>query len=249
MTMPNSKEANMKIASTSYAPYSPYTLSQNSLLQNTLNPNTPSPARAGRSAYDRAKRMLDLVLTSAALPPLAPFLLLIALAVKLEEPSSPALYTQTRLGKDGKPFRIYKFRSMVGDAEKQLERIKHLNEMEGAVFKIKNDPRITRVGRFLRKTSLDELPQLFNVVRGDMSLVGPRPPLPEEVERYSGYELLRLQVKPGCTGLWQVSGRNRLHFTEMVEMDLDYIERRSVWLDIKLIARTVVVMFKAKDAY
>lgn len=130
-----------------------------------------------------------------------------------------------------------------------MERIKHLNEMEGAVFKIKNDPRITRVGRFLRKTSLDELPQLINVLRGEMSLVGPRPPLPEEVERYSSYDLLRLQVKPGCTGLWQVSGRNRLHFAEMVEMDLDYIERRSVWLDIKLIAKTVIVMFKAKDAY
>ncbi|MFB9278549.1 sugar transferase [Cohnella cellulosilytica] len=232
--MPNSKEANMEIASTSYASYTPYTLSQ---------------TRTARSAYDRVKRIVDLVLTSAALPLLAPFMLLIALAVKLEEPSSPALYTQTRLGKDGKPFRIYKFRSMIGGAEKQMDRIRHLNEVEGAMFKIKNDPRITRTGRFLRKTSLDELPQLFNVLRGDMSLVGPRPPLPEEVERYTGYDLLRLQVKPGCTGLWQVSGRNRLHFAEMVEMDLDYIERRSVWLDFKLILKTVVVMFKAKDAY
>ncbi len=232
--MPNTKEANIEIASTSYAPYAPYTLSQ---------------TRTGRSAYDRVKRIVDLVLTSAALPFLAPFMLLIALAVKLEKPSGPVLYAQTRLGKDGKPFRIYKFRSMIGDAEKQLDRIRHLNEVEGAMFKIKNDPRITRTGRFLRKTSLDELPQLFNVLRGDMSLVGPRPPLPEEVERYTGYDLLRLQVKPGCTGLWQVSGRNRLHFAEMVEMDLDYIERRSVWLDFKLIMRTVVVMLRAKDAY
>jgi Sugar transferases involved in lipopolysaccharide synthesis len=232
--MPNSKEADMEIASTSYAPYAPYAISRN------------GPDRA---AYDRVKRIVDLAFTSAALPLLSPFLLLIALAVKLEEPSSPALYVQTRLGKDGKPFRIYKFRSMVGDADKQLDRIRHLNEIEGAMFKIKDDPRITKLGRFLRKTSLDELPQLFNVMRGDMSLVGPRPPLPEEVQRYSGYDHLRLQVKPGCTGLWQVSGRNRLHFPEMVKMDLDYIERRSIWLDMKLIAKTVIVMLRSKDAY
>lgn len=232
--MPNSKEADMEIASTSYAPYAPYAISRN------------GPDRA---AYDRVKRIVDLAFTSAALPLLSPFLLLIALAVKLEEPSSSALYVQTRLGKDGKPFRIYKFRSMVGDADKQLDRIRHLNEIEGAMFKIKDDPRITKLGRFLRKTSLDELPQLFNVMRGDMSLVGPRPPLPEEVQRYSGYDHLRLQVKPGCTGLWQVSGRNRLHFPEMVKMDLDYIERRSIWLDMKLIAKTVIVMLRSKDAY
>ncbi len=200
----------------------------------------PSARLARKAAEINAstfKRLLDVVGAAGLLLVLAPVLILIAIAVKLES-KGPVLFRQKRYGVGREIFTLMKFRSMT------------VMETHGAFKQVSaGDNRITRVGAFLRRTSLDELPQLFNVVRGEMSLVGPRPPLPEEVERYSGYELLRLQVKPGCTGLWQVSGRNRLHFTEMVEMDLDYIERRSVWLDIKLIARTVVVMFKAKDAY
>ncbi len=144
---------------------------------------------------------------------------------------------------------MYKFRSMVSDAEKQLDELLERNEIEGAMFKMKNDPRITKVGKWIRKTSIDELPQLWNVIRGDMSLVGPRPALPREVQEYTSYERLRLKVTPGCTGLWQVSGRNALSFREMVELDLHYIERRSLLLDLKLILLTVRVMFGSSDAY
>ena len=144
---------------------------------------------------------------------------------------------------------MYKFRSMVSNAEDMLEDLLSKNEVEGAMFKMKEDPRITRIGRFIRKTSIDELPQFWNVLLGDMSLVGPRPPVPREVETYSSYDKLRLRVTPGCTGLWQVSGRNELNFHEMVELDLQYIKQRSIIFDIKIILLTVKVMFGSKDAY
>lgn len=144
---------------------------------------------------------------------------------------------------------MYKFRSMVSNAEELLEGLLKRNEISGAMFKMKKDPRITKVGKFIRKTSIDELPQLWNVIRGDMSLVGPRPPLPREVNEYTSYDKLRLKATPGCTGLWQISGRNELSFSEMVELDLRYINERSMLFDLKIILKTVKVLLGSKDAY
>jgi lipopolysaccharide/colanic/teichoic acid biosynthesis glycosyltransferase len=144
---------------------------------------------------------------------------------------------------------MYKFRSMVSNAEEKLKDLLAQNEIEGAMFKMKNDPRITKIGKFIRKTSIDELPQLINVLRGEMSLVGPRPPLVREVAEYTDYDKLRLTVKPGCTGLWQVSGRNELSFKEMVELDLKYIQNRSVLFDLRIIFKTFKVLLGAKDAF
>ncbi|WP_232058212.1 sugar transferase [Cohnella abietis] len=196
-----------------------------------------------------AKRLLDVSLAAFGMIFLLPVFLLVAVSIKLDDPKGKVFFQQTRVGKNGKTFKMYKFRSMVSNADQILNHILHLNEIDGAMFKIKDDPRITRVGRFIRRTSLDELPQFINVLKGDMSLVGPRPPLPREVETYTTYERQRLQVIPGCTGLWQVSGRNNIDFKAMVELDLKYINQRSIWFDIKLIFRTISVMFRTKDAY
>lgn len=144
---------------------------------------------------------------------------------------------------------MYKFRSMCSNAEEQLEELLDKNELKGAMFKIKEDPRITEFGKFIRRTSLDELPQLLNVIKGDMSLIGPRPPLQREVAEYTQYDMQRLLVKPGCSGLWQVSGRNDVHFDEMVDFDIDYIQKRGIRYDISLIVKTVKVMMKPDGAY
>lgn len=144
---------------------------------------------------------------------------------------------------------MYKFRSMVSNAEELLEELLDQNEISGAMFKMKEDPRITKFGKFIRKTSIDELPQLWNVIRGEMSLVGPRPALQREVSQYTNYDKLRLRVTPGCTGLWQVSGRNNLSFHEMLALDLEYIERRSLWLDVKVLFRTVKIIVFPNSAY
>jgi exopolysaccharide biosynthesis polyprenyl glycosylphosphotransferase len=201
------------------------------------------------SHHELAKRALDFILAFFGIVALLPVYLLVALAIKLEDPKGAVFFKQTRVGKHGKHFKMYKFRSMVSNADHLLNQVLHLNEIEGAMFKIKEDPRITRVGRFIRRTSLDELPQFVNVLKGDMSLVGPRPSLPREVAAYSSYDRLRLQVIPGCTGLWQVSGRNAVDFKTMVELDLKYISQRSIWFDIKLMFRTISVLFRSKDAY
>ena len=157
----------------------------------------------------------------------------------LDDPKGSPLFVQTRVGKDGKEFRFYKFRSMVVDAEKQLEDLMDQNEMDGPVFKIKDDPRITRVGKFIRRTSIDELPQLWNVLKGDMSIVGPRPPVPREVAQYTDYQRQRLNVTPGLTCYWQVQrDRNYCSFDEWVEMDIRYIRERSVGTDMKIIFKT-----------
>jgi exopolysaccharide biosynthesis polyprenyl glycosylphosphotransferase len=195
------------------------------------------------------KRLLDIGLAAIGIILLLPVYVAVALAIKVEDPKGSIFFYQQRVGKNGRIFRMYKFRSMVRNADHILHNLLHLNEVNGSMFKMKNDPRVTRVGRFIRRTSLDELPQFLNVLKGEMSLVGPRPPLPREVETYSAYDRLRLQVTPGCTGLWQVSGRNSVDFDAMVELDLEYIRKRSIWLDIKLIFRTVSVLFRAKDAY
>ena len=194
------------------------------------------------------KRAMDLLLASAGILLLSPLFALIALLIKLDS-RGPVLFRQKRIGKNGAPFMMYKFRSMVHDAEAQKKRLKKHNEMDGPVFKIKQDPRVTRVGAFLRKYSLDELPQLFNVVAGQMSLIGPRPPLPEEVAKYSDHHWRRLDVRPGMTGLWQVSGRNNLSFEEWIRLDIEYIERWSFGLELKILLKTIPVVLKGKGAY
>ena len=188
------------------------------------------------------KRVLDLVFSSLLLLGLAPFLILVAIAIKLES-SGPILYTSERIGKKGRVFSCFKFRTMVIDAEKRRAEIMHMNERDGVLFKVTNDPRVTRLGRFLRKYSLDELPQFLNVLRGDMSIVGPRPPIASEVMKYKLSHLRRLDVTPGITGLWQVEARQDPSFDSYVSLDVNYIEKWSIWLDIKIIVRTVGVVF------
>lgn len=202
-----------------------------------------------RNFFWISKRIQDVCFSLAGLVMLLPLLLLVALLIKMEDPKGAVIFAQTRIGKNGKAFKMYKFRSMVSDAEKMLGKLMDQNEVCGAMFKIKNDPRITRVGRFIRKTSLDELPQLVNVLKGDMSLVGPRPPLPREVNDYTSYDMLRLLVVPGCTGLWQISGRNHVGFREMVELDLEYIRNQSLIMDMVIMCKTVKVLFGADNAY
>ena len=160
----------------------------------------------------------------------------------------PVVFAQQRVGLNGRSFKIYKFRSMVVNAEALQERLADLNEMSGPVFKIANDPRVTAVGKFIRKTSIDELPQLLNVFIGDMSLVGPRPPLLQEVNLYNSKDRKRLAVRPGITCIWQVSGRNTVDFEEWMEMDADYVDRWSLWLDMEILAKTVPVVLWRKGA-
>ncbi len=194
------------------------------------------------------KRMLDLVLGLVLLLATLPLWPLIALAIKLDSPG-PVLHVQIRLGKNGRPFRFFKFRSMFRDAESRRAALLPNNEADGPVFKIRRDPRITRVGRILRRTSADELPQLVNVVLGDMSLVGPRPPLPHEVEQYRLSDRLRLAVKPGLTGLWQVNGRGQCSFDEWMEYDARYVRQISFWLDLSILVRTVWAVLSCRGAY
>ena len=189
--------------------------------------------------YEWNKRILDCVLSFIGLIILSPLFVIVAVLIKVSDRNGPVFFTQVRVGKDGKEFKIYKFRSMYSNAEEQLEQLLKYNEISGAMFKMKDDPRITKVGKVIRKTSIDELPQLLNVLKGEMSLVGPRPPLQREVANYTEYEKQRLLIKPGCTGLWQVSGRNTVNFKEMVEMDLTYIQNRSTLLDIIIMLKTV----------
>ena len=189
------------------------------------------------------RRAQDIVFSLLALILLAPLALVISLAIVLDSPGDGAIFQQRRVGRDGKLFWLYKFRTMCPDAEEQLNELLSQNQMDGPVFKIKDDPRITRVGRFLRKTSLDELPQLLNVLRGDMSIVGPRPALPREVELYSDYQRQRLYVTPGLSCYWQIAPhRNEMSFDEWVALDLKYIQERSFWVDWKIIFLTVRAM-------
>jgi exopolysaccharide biosynthesis polyprenyl glycosylphosphotransferase len=187
------------------------------------------------------KRVFDTVFSALTLVLLSPFLLAVAIAIKLDSPG-PVFYASERIGKKGIVFRCYKFRTMVRDADRRRAEILHMNERDGVLFKVSNDPRITRLGRFLRKYSIDELPQFFNVLRGDMSIVGPRPPLAGEVHKYDLGHLRRLDVTPGITGLWQVQGRQDPSFASYVSLDFTYIENWSIWLDFKIIMRTVGVV-------
>jgi exopolysaccharide biosynthesis polyprenyl glycosylphosphotransferase len=194
------------------------------------------------------KRTLDVVLSALALVALAPLLLATAVAIKLDS-SGPALFRQRRIGVNGREFRMLKFRSMYRDAEARLASLRALNEASGPVFKIKRDPRITRVGRFIRRTSIDELPQFWNVLRGEMSVVGPRPPLPSEADQYQRRHVRRLSVKPGITCTWQVSGRSSIGFDRWMELDLAYIDSWSLWQDVKILARTIPAVLTGRGAH
>ena len=193
------------------------------------------------------KRTLDLLLSAILLLIALPIVAAVALAIKATS-SGAVLFRQTRCGLNGRPFTLYKFRTMVENAEMRRAEVAHLNEMDGPVFKASNDPRITRFGRLLRKFSLDELPQFWNVLKGDMSLVGPRPPIPEEVARYERWQRRRLAMKPGLTCLWQISGRNQVDFDQWMRLDLAYIDNWSPWLDLKILARTVPVVLTGRGA-
>ncbi|RKD26443.1 multidrug MFS transporter [Lactiplantibacillus paraplantarum] len=202
-----------------------------------------------RYGYRFVKRVFDFVASLLGLIILSPLFLIIAIAIKAEDPKGSVFYSQTRLGRGETPFKMYKFRSMVSNADQLLEELLKNNEIDGAMFKMQDDPRVTKIGKFIRKYSIDELPQLLNVLQGSMSLVGPRPPLPREVEEYSDYDKQRLAVKPGCTGLWQATVRNSVGFDDMVKLDLTYISKRSVAFDVYILFKTVVIMFKPNGAY
>lgn len=196
--------------------------------------------------YWKKKRIFDIIVTGLLLIFLFLPMLIMALIIFLDDPHGSPFYRQIRIGRHEKPFYMYKFRSMFVDADKRKNELLSQNEMDGPVFKIKDDPRITRVGKFIRKCSIDELPQLFNVFLGNMSLVGPRPPLPEEVAEYSDYDKLRLLVTPGITCTWQIAPhRNDISYEKWIEMDLAYIENRTTWQDIKIILKTPIAMLKA----
>jgi len=194
------------------------------------------------------KRVLDVTLSGLGIVLSFPLACLIALVTKLDSPG-PVLFRQVRVGQGGNPFVFYKFRSMYIGAEGIKRDFLHLNEMDGPVFKLFNDPRITRVGRLLRKSSFDELPQLYNVLIGQMSLVGPRPPVPEEVRLYKPWQMRRLAVKPGITCLWQVSGRSCIGFDEWMRLDIQYIQNRSFLLDLKILAMTIPAVLSGRGAY
>ncbi len=205
--------------------------------------------RRDQALYLRCgKRALDFVGALVALVLSAPLLALTAILIKLESPG-PVLYKSTRIGRRGRPFTFVKLRSMVNGADQNRHHLSHLNEADGPVFKIINDPRVTRVGRFLRTTSIDEIPQFLNVLRGEMSLVGPRPPLPEEVAHYEPWQMRRLDVRPGITCLWQISGRSRIGFQEWMRLDLEYIKHQSLRLDFKILLRTVPAVISREGAY
>ena len=195
--------------------------------------------------YWRIRRLQDIVLSALALVVLWPFLLLVALIIVIDSPGASPIFSQIRVGRDGKEFKFYKFRSMIPNAEDKLDELLPENEMHGPVFKIRDDPRITRVGRILRKSSIDELPQLFNVLRGDMSIVGPRPGLPREVAQYDAYARQRLIVSPGLTCYWQIQpNRNQLSFDEWLELDIKYINERSFLTDWKIIFATFAAVIR-----
>ena len=208
-----------------------------------------NPAKVNeRPFYHVVKRLFDIVASACGLILLSPLFLFLVIKIRSED-GGPAFYSQERIGKNEKPFKMWKFRSMVVDADKMLDKLEDQNEIDGAMFKIKDDPRVTKIGHVIRKYSLDELPQLWNVLIGDMSLVGPRPPLPSEVAEYTDYDKQRLTVMPGCTGLWQVTKRNEADFDEMVWLDIVYINHSGAWEDLKLIVKTVLVMIHPNGAY
>lgn len=197
--------------------------------------------------YYFTKRFIDIICSIIGIILLSPLMLITSIAIKITS-KGPAIFTQERVGKNGRTFRMYKFRSMVVNAEDLLYKLKDENEMSGPMFKMKDDPRITSIGRFIRKTSIDELPQLFNVLKGEMSLVGPRPNLPCEVAKFNNWQKQKLLVKPGLTCYWQVMGRSDIGFEEWMRLDIKYIKERNILLDLKLIFKTFFVLFGDEHA-
>ncbi|HEX2998025.1 MAG TPA: sugar transferase [Anaerolineales bacterium] len=226
-----------------------------SILQIALAPQTdwvkqfdPRKRILTGKAYFLSKRIMDLFLVIVTLPFWLPLNGIIALVIRLTSPGAPVVFRQLRTGKGGRRFYMYKFRTMVPNAEELKAKYAHLNELQWPDFKITNDPRITRVGKFLRKTSLDEIPQLLNVLKGEMSLVGPRP-TSFGPETYKLWHTSRLDVMPGLTGLWQIIGRAQLEFDDRLRLDIAYIERASLWLDINILFRTVMAVFQSRGAH
>lgn len=234
-TLELDKEVSEDVDSKSYEVYRPVTLNQEKIDH--------------RYAYRISKRVMDVIGSTIGLVVLSPVFLIVALVIKISDPKGKVFYSQIRVGRNEKEFRMYKFRSMYADADERLEELMAQNEVEGPMFKMKNDPRVTPIGHFIRKYSIDELPQLWNVFQGSMSLVGPRPPLPREVVEYTDYARQRLLVKPGCTGWWQVNERNNTGFSGMLKRDIDYVERQTLWMDIKILFLTVKVVLFPNDAY
>lgn len=218
-----------------YDVYQPLILDQNKINQ--------------RYGYRITKRIIDFIGSFVGLLVLLPLFLVIAIIIKISDSKGPVFYSQIRVGRNEKCFRMYKFRSMYTDADERLEELLEQNEVEGPMFKMKDDPRVTPVGKFIRKYSIDELPQLWNVLLGNMSLVGPRPPLEREVAEYTEYAKQRLLVKPGCTGWWQVNERNNTGFTGMLSRDIEYVQRQTMLFDIKIVFMTVKVILSPNDAY
>lgn len=211
---------------------------ENDVLETAVNYDTQKKS----VFFQIIKRVIDIFCSLFGLIILSPVFLVVAFLIKKENKKGSVFFSQQRVGKNGGLFTMYKFRSMCPDAEDKLSDLIELNEIEGAMFKMKDDPRVTKIGKLIRRTSIDELPQLLNVLKGEMSLVGPRPPLLREVAEYTKYDMQRLLVKPGCTGLWQISGRNNIGFKEMVELDLHYIKNQSLTQDIVILLKTVTVV-------
>lgn len=201
-----------------------------------------------RVLYHLVKRIFDFIGATCGLIILSPLMLIIAFLIKKED-HGPIFYKQVRVGKYGKSFKMYKFRSMSVNADQLLNKLKDKNDVEGPMFKMKDDPRVTKIGHFIRKHSLDELPQFLNVIKGDMSLVGPRPPIPSEVAEYSEYDKQRLYVMPGCTGLWQATERNEVGFNEMIQLDITYIRKASFLFDLWIIWKTITIIIKPNGSY
>ncbi|WP_308779947.1 sugar transferase [uncultured Clostridium sp.] len=212
-----------------------------------FNINSVVEKKERRLVYSVFKRLLDIMGSVIGLIIASPILIIVGTLIKLES-KGPIIFAQRRVGLNGKEFKMYKLRSMVANAEDLKEKLVEQNEMSGPMFKIKDDPRITKIGKFIRKTSIDELPQLINVLKGDMSLVGPRPSLPNEVKEFEPWMLRRLEVKPGLTCYWQVMGRNNIDFENWMKLDIKYVNERSFWLDIKLIFKTFFVLFGDENA-
>ncbi|MBM7833058.1 sugar transferase [Clostridium sardiniense] len=197
--------------------------------------------------YNISKRVIDIIGSLCGIICLSPIFLVVSILIK-QESKGPIIFSQDRVGKDNIIFKMYKFRSMVQNAEELKVKLQEQNEMSGPMFKMKEDPRVTKIGKFIRRTSIDELPQLINVLKGDMSLVGPRPSLPKEVEQFESWMMERLEVKPGITCYWQVSGRNNIDFEDWMNLDIRYVRERNTVTDIKLIFKTVFVLFGDENA-
>lgn len=200
-----------------------------------------------KPGYFRIKRIIDIIGALCGIILMSPVMIVVSIMIKLDS-KGPVIFAQNRVGQDGRGFKMYKFRSMCTDAEYLLDKLQDKNEMSGPMFKIKEDPRVTQIGRFIRKTSIDELPQLFNILKGEMSIVGPRPSLPKEVAQFTSFQRLRLIAKPGLTCYWQVRGRSNVSFEEWMEMDVQYLGERSTMVDLGLILKTVGVLFGDKGA-